>query len=294
MVAVINSPAGDRTVQEAYRSCEALTRQRAANFYYGIRLLPAPKRRAMSAVYAFARRIDDIGDGEAPAERKLALLAAARSELEEEGGEPMRVALADAERRFALPRDALTDLIAGVEMDVYGARYETFDDLVLYCRRVAGSIGRLCLAIFGSEKRAAADPLADDLGVAMQLTNILRDVREDLDNGRVYLPAEDLRRFGCEDLRSAAPDQFARLISFEADRARALVRARTAARARSSTGAARACVAAMTGIYRVLLERIDRDARDRHAQAALARSLGEDVGGAAQPGRGAAMSRPRV
>jgi phytoene synthase len=244
------------TIADAYRHCETLTREQAGNFYYGIRLLPAPKRRAMCAVYAFARLIDDIGDGEEPAERKLQLLSEARAQLEVEDGSPMRVALADAERRFALPRDALTDLIDGVEMDVRGTEYETFDQLVVYCRRVAGSIGRLCLAIFGSSDMAAADPLADDLGVAMQLTNILRDVREDLDRGRVYLPAEDLRRFGCEDLESAAPDRFAELMTFEAGRAREwferglalvdLIDARSAS-----------CVCAMTGIYRRILERID-------------------------------------
>jgi phytoene synthase len=211
----------------------------------------------MCAVYAFARRVDDIGDGDYPDDRKLEMLADARADLASTNGSPMCVALADAERRFELPREALTDLIAGVEMDVHGERYETFDELVVYCRRVAGSIGRLCLAIFGSRDVVLADRLADDLGVAMQLTNILRDVREDLDNGRVYLPAEDLRRFGCENLRAAPPDAFAGLISFEADRARAwfdqglglldLIDARSGS-----------CVAAMTGIYRRILERIDR------------------------------------
>jgi phytoene synthase len=247
----------ERTVLDAYRACEALTRERAGNFYYGIRLLPAPKRRAMCAVYAFARRIDDIGDGGDGTDLKLSLLAAARAELESENGSQMRVALRDAERRFALPRDALEDLIAGVEMDVRGELYTTFDELVVYCRRVAGSIGRLCLAIFGSTDPAAAAPLAEDLGVAMQLTNILRDVREDLDRGRVYLPSEDRHLFGCDDLGGASPEEFGRLVGFEAARTREwfdrglglleLVDARSAS-----------CVSAMTGIYRRILERIDR------------------------------------
>jgi 15-cis-phytoene synthase len=185
------------------------------------------------------------------------MLAAARADLASTNGSPMRVALADAERRFELPREALTDLIAGVEMDVHGERYETFDELVVYCRRVAGSIGRLCLAIFGSSDIAVADGLADDLGVAMQLTNILRDVREDLDNRRVYLPAEDLRRFGCEDLRSAPPEPFARMISFEADRARAWFD-RGLGLLELIDGRSGSCVAAMTGIYRRILDRIDR------------------------------------
>ncbi len=247
----------EHALENAYRHCESLTRERAANFYYGIRLLPAAKRRAMCAVYAFARRVDDIGDGDEPAERKLALLADARAELEDCNGNLVGVALADAERHFDLPRSALTDLLDGVEMDVRGTRYETFEELVIYCRRVAGSIGRLCLAIFGSSDMTVAAPLADDLGVAMQLTNILRDVREDLDRGRVYLPAEDLRRFGCQDLLAAPPERFAELMGFEVARAREwfdrglvlleLIDARSGS-----------CVLAMSGIYRRLLERIDR------------------------------------
>ncbi len=252
-----HAAAPDHAVQSAYRSCEALTRERAGNFYYGIRLLPASKRRAMCAVYAFARRVDDIGDGDEPIERKRALLADVRAELEGHNESQLFLALADAERRFALPRDALIDLLAGVEMDVDGLQYRTFDELVLYCRRVAGSIGRLCLAIFGSSDMARAAPLAEDLGVAMQLTNILRDVREDLELGRVYLPSEDLERFGCQDLASPPPDQFAELIGFEVARAREwfdrslqlleLIDARSGS-----------CVSAMSGIYCRILDRIDQ------------------------------------
>ncbi len=249
---------GEHSVEGAYRHCEAMTREQAANFYYGIRLLPASKRRAMCAVYAFARRVDDIGDGDETAERKLALLADARTELENRNGSLVGLALADAERQFELPREALFDLLDGVEMDVREVRYETFEELVIYCRRVAGSIGRLCLAIFGSSDMARAVPLADDLGVAMQLTNILRDVREDLERGRVYLPEQDLRRFGCEELLTARRDQFAQLVGFEVARAREwfglglellqLIDARSGS-----------CVLAMSGIYQRLLERIDRD-----------------------------------
>jgi len=245
-------------IEDAYRSCESLTRVRAANFYYGIRLLPAPKRRAMCAVYAFARQIDDIGDGDQAPDRKRALLAATRAELDRDGGSDARVALGDAERRFGLPRDALEELIAGVEMDVNGERYASFEELVVYCRNVAGSIGRLSLAIFGSTDPAAATPLADDLGVALQLTNILRDVREDLDGGRIYLPTADRDRFGCEDLFAASPDAFARLVRFEVERAEEwfdrglglleLIDARSAS-----------CVCAMAGIYRRILERIGED-----------------------------------
>jgi phytoene synthase len=258
---VVTMPALE--VEYAYRDCEQITRRAAANFYYGIRLLPRPKRMAMSAAYAFARRVDDIGDGDLETDEKLAALAGERASLGllADGGagtpgDPVIVALAHARRRYELPLDALELLIDGVELDVRDTRYQTFDELVVYCRAVAGSIGRLCLAIF-SEGTATADAtqLADDLGVAMQLTNILRDIREDHECGRVYLPAEDLRRFGCEELPAVDPDRARDLIRFEAGRAREwfdrglelvdLLDARSAA-----------CVLAMTGIYRSILERI--------------------------------------
>ena len=248
----------------AYRECERITRHAAANFFYGIRLLPRPKRDAMSAVYAFARRVDDIGDGDLPIEQKLAALAAERDNLAAVArgtgvaGDPVTVALASARRSYELPLDALALLIDGVELDVRETRYESFDELVLYCRAVAGSIGRLCLAIFNDGRGGnGARELADDLGVAMQLTNILRDVREDHDLGRLYLPAEDLRRFGCESFPHADREQAALLIRFEAERARRwfdrglelvdLIDPRSAA-----------CVLAMTGIYRSVLDRIAR------------------------------------
>ena len=244
--------------EQGYRVCEAITRARAANFYYGIRLLPAPKRRAMCAVYSFARRIDDIGDGEEPSARKLELLSAARDELEQPPQRPVMVALKDAEERFSLPHQALHDLIAGVEMDVRGESYDDFEALVSYCRHVAGTIGRLSVAIFGPHDLEAADPLADDLGVAMQLTNILRDVREDLERGRVYLPREDLERFGCEELLDAPPEAFGQLIAFEAARAREWFD-RGLRLLDLIDGRSGACVGAMTGIYRRILERIERD-----------------------------------
>jgi phytoene synthase len=249
-------------VERAVRRCEQITRHEAANFYYGIRLLPRPKRHAMSAVYAFARRIDDIGDGDAPQAAQLDALAAERRMIStlDDGAtdDPVKLGLAYARRHYDLPLDALELLIDGVELDVLGTRYDTFEELVAYCRRVAGSIGRLCLAIFtdGAGNANGSAALADDLGVAMQLTNILRDIREDQALGRVYLPVEDLRHFGCSDL-CAVPeaDAAAALIRFEADRAaqwfdRGLKLA-AALDARSAS-----CLLAMTGIYRSILARI--------------------------------------
>lgn len=242
----------------AYRHCERVTRRRAANFFYGIRLLPLDKRRAMCAAYAFAREVDDIGDGNLPPEEKLAALDEIQGRLHGANGTaptPMMVALGDATRRFRLPVDAFDDLIAGVRTDIYPARFEDFDETVLYCRRVAGSIGRLCLGIFGSRDPERALALADDLGVAMQLTNIIRDVREDAANGRVYLPREDLVRFDCPDFPEGQPESLSRLISFEAARGREWFDRGLELVPLLDTRSA-SCVLAMTGIYRRLLDRI--------------------------------------
>jgi phytoene synthase len=253
----------------AYLECERITREQARNFSWGIRLLPPAKRGALSAVYAMARRIDDIGDGDLPAPEKLRLLAEARGVATDPTSAPddlVAVALADAAQRLPIPLSAFGDLVDGCEMDVRGQTYDTLDELVQYCRCVAGSIGRLSLGVFGppASDGSRADELADALGVALQLTNILRDVREDLGNGRVYLPKADLDVFHCEV--SALPDgdldpqdgALAELIRFEAARAWSwydrglqllpLLDRRSAA-----------CCAAMADIYFELLRRIAAD-----------------------------------
>jgi phytoene synthase len=217
-------------VAAAYRECERITRQQAKNFAYGIALLPGDKRRALSAVYAFARRVDDIGDGIMAADDKIKALEEARGEIaslhENGSSDPVLVALRDASTRFAIPLAAFGELIDGCEADVRGTTYATFGQLEHYCRCVAGSIGRLSLGVFGSRDPAAAEPLADSLGVALQLTNIMRDIREDLGNGRVYLPAEDINRFGCtltpggEDGQGVLTGDLGELIRFEAQRAK--------------------------------------------------------------------------
>jgi phytoene synthase len=249
--------------EEAHEHCESLTRRMAANFYYGIRLLPGEKRRATCAVYAFARRIDDIGDGQIARAQKLELLEVAERALQEASTssiDPVIVALSDAHRRFSLPIDALEDLIGGVRMDVEGASYESFDDLLVYCRLVAGSIGRLCLAIFGAREQQRAHRLADDLGVALQLTNILRDLCEDATLGRVYIPREDLLRYqvsgdGCFEGEEGQLDALTRFQARRAgewfDRGLELV---PLLDRRSG-----ACVLAMANIYRRVLTRIEED-----------------------------------
>ena len=246
---------------EAYAQCEQTTWEQARNFAYGIRLLPAGKRHALAAVYAFARRIDDIGDGTMPAPEKIAALEEARRSLADlsqaSDQDPVLFALADVERGFPVPIAAFGELIDGCVADVRGTSYRTFDDLLYYCRCVAGSVGRLSLGIFGTSHDVdRAAELADSLGVALQLTNILRDIREDQQNGRVYLPAEDLAKFSV-DLGGVdpAPQGFVRLVEFEVERARdwyatgwkllGLLDRRSAA-----------CTGAMAGIYRQLLEHI--------------------------------------
>ena len=153
-------------------------------------------------IYAFARRIDDIGDGTLPPQEKIAALEQAREAVlnrtRPAPEDPVLVALADVERTFPVPMAAFGELIDGCVADVRGTSYQTFEDLLYYCRCVAGSIGRLSLGVFGTRGDIAqAAQLADSLGVALQLTNILRDIREDHANGRVYLPDEDLAKFDC-------------------------------------------------------------------------------------------------
>ncbi|MEV7867942.1 presqualene diphosphate synthase HpnD [Streptomyces sp. NPDC088124] len=261
-------------VLAAYSYCEAVTGQQARNFAYGIRLLPTGKRQAMSALYAFSRRVDDIGDGTLAPEAKQARLEETRAlldrvragEVDDDDTDPVAVAVADTVRRFPVPLGGLDELIDGVLMDVRGDTYETWDDLKAYCRCVAGAIGRVSLGVFGTApgvpgtERAAE--YADTLGLALQLTNILRDVREDAANGRTYLPADDLAKFGCSaGFHSTAPApgaDFAGLVHFEVRRARALFAEgyRLLPMLDRRSGA---CVAAMAGIYRRLLDRIERD-----------------------------------
>jgi phytoene synthase len=253
-------------VHAAYRRCEEITWSQARNFSYGIRLLPPAKRQALAAVYAFARRIDDIGDGTLPAPEKLAALDEARAALSglmaggpRDAGDQVLVALADAGDRFDIPLAAFGELIDGCAADVRGVTYQTFDDLLHYCRCVAGSIGRLSLGVFGTTDPAQAAPLADSLGVALQLTNILRDIREDYLAGRVYLPAEDFKQFGCslDHDPAQAPDQakLTELVQFEADRARTWY-ARGLALMPLLDRRSAASAGAMAGIYYRLLGHI--------------------------------------
>jgi phytoene synthase len=253
------------TVEAAYARCEEITTAEAKNFAYGIKLLPPPKRRAMSAIYALARRIDDIGDGEAPVDEKLAGLAAVRDSLESvdagnpPADDPVLIALADALLNFDIPLAAFGEVVEGCELDCMGEAYQTFDDLAVYCRLVAGSIGRLSLGVFGTDRPAIAAPLADRLGIALQVTNILRDIVEDREQmGRVYLPAQDLARFGCRPDASGPAEAMADLVRYEAQLAKGLYEEGLELLPLLDRRS-RACVSAMAGIYRRLLDRIEAE-----------------------------------
>lgn len=251
------------TVEQAYAECARITKTEAKNFAYGIALLPGPKRQAMSALYAFARRIDDIADSDRPADEKLAGLAAVDDDIARlaagelpRGDDAVLVGVHDAARRFAVPVDAFGEIVEGCRRDSTGATYATFADTEAYCRLVAGSVGRLSLGVFGHEgDDADASRLADDLGVALQVTNILRDIAEDRGMGRVYLPADEIKRRGCEPDLSGPPSAMADLVAHFATVGEQFYR-KGLPLLDLLDRRSRACVAAMSGIYRQLLRQI--------------------------------------
>ena len=221
----------------AYGVCRHIARSSAKNFYYGFMLLPARKRNALSAVYAFMRHADDLSDdpGMTPVERreKLAGFIDSYHRALETGhtDDPVFLALRDSQLRYNIPVELLDQLVAGTGMDVREEEdtggvplvvYHSFADLYGYCYHVASVVGLVCIRIFGY-RDPAAEQLAEHLGIAFQLTNILRDVKEDAAMARVYLPQEDLERFGvsAQELGSGAPMEKLRpLLAFEAARAR--------------------------------------------------------------------------
>ena len=246
--------------QRSYEYCRRVARRRAKNFYYSFVLLSRPQRNAMCAIYAFMRYCDDLSD-EPDATR--AAIDKWRADMEGalEGrfsDHPVWPAFYHTVRRFAIPHQYFREMIDGVQSDLEPRRFETFPQLYRYCYQVASVVGLTIVHIFGFDTRSAL-PLAEKCGVAFQLTNILRDIREDAERGRIYLPEEDLRRFGVteEDLRAGHRDQaFLQLMAFEAERARAyynesrplldLIHPRS-----------RASLWALIAIYSRLLERIE-------------------------------------
>ena len=272
---------GKFTVDQAYELCQLYTKERAKNFYYAFSILPSAKRQAILAAYSFAGEADDISDGDGSDQGKLVELRALHTNLhrsvEETPAGPLWIALADAIRRYAIPIEYFDQLVRGCEMDLTIDRYATFEDLRVYCYHVASLVGLICVSVFGNSNADAGEH-AVDLGIAMQMTNIMRDVREDAERGRIYLPLEDLARFGVREdevLRAVYSDRFRALMEFEAARAAEFF----------SRGwkllplldvRSRMCVNVLRGVYAELLERMadcEYDVFDRRVKL----SSGEKV-----------------
>lgn len=215
----------DASLADAYAHCRRITRDASKSFFLAAALLPAPKRRAVEALYAFARTSDNAVDEHTdPAVALDAWLTSLHGATT--SGDPVLCAWRDTSTRYALPRSLADELLAGVGMDLTTSRYHTFEELQVYCYRVASVIGLLSMHIIGYE--AGADPYAIQLGTALQLTNILRDVGEDAARGRIYLPLEDLERFGlCEDhiLNGVRDQRFRDLMRWQIARAERLYQA---------------------------------------------------------------------
>lgn len=249
--------------QEAERFCREMARREAKNFYWGFISLPHDQRIAIYALYDFARQVDDEVDSAPRPELIPQRLAAQRARLHSAPApedDPVMYVLLRAMEIYQIPESELQALIDGVEQDFTRTRYQTWPELREYCKLVASIVGRMCVRIFGFDDPQALDR-ADDLGLALQLTNILRDVREDAEMGRIYLPQEDLQRFGiteAELLLAQPGPAWNDLVAFETQRARELFESGYHVLKYIPRRAA-ACVQTMAGIYERILEKIERD-----------------------------------
>jgi phytoene synthase len=247
-------------VEDAYGQVARITRREARNFAWGIAILPRPKRRAVAALYAFARRVDDIADDpQRSADERRAGLEDCRAAVEALPAAPaddaVLVALSDATARYPVPRCALLDLVDGGIMDAERSRYSGWEELREYCRRVAGAVGLACTAVYGPSDPAAAGPRAEALGLALQQINIMRDVAEDWGLGRVYLPQDELAEFGVSEADIAAArigSEWQALMEHQDRRAETLMREGLELLPLLDRRSA-LCVRAFAGIYRGLL-----------------------------------------
>jgi phytoene synthase len=250
-------------VLDAYAQCARVTRQSGSSFASAFWMLPRAKRRAVHAIYAFCRLADDIADDPAVGGDRARLLARWRAELESacrgKSAHPVGIALADAIQRFQLPEREFADLLRGVESDLRDETMETWEDLERYCYRVASTVGLLVVRVLGYRNPRALE-YARSLGIAVQLTNVLRDVGEDAAAGRIYLAREDLKRLGVEagDLRALRmTPEVGRLLEFYAARARSYYERAAHALPDEDRRALRPAEA-MGRIYRALLEELQR------------------------------------
>jgi phytoene synthase len=252
------------TVDEAYAFCRAIAHRYGANFSVGFRFLPRAKRRAVYAAYAFCRWADDIADEDVERGNRAAALDAWEAELDRcyagHPSHPITVALSDALQHFPIAKSAFAALIEGCRQDVVKHRYETFDELLHYCELVATSISDISLAIFGHRTDAAIG-YGRNLATALQLTNVTRDVGDDLARGRIYLPAEELRKFGVSEaelIPKTESDRLRALIEFQIDRAESYFSAAEPLLGELSADA-RFPVILMGGVYATVLARLRRD-----------------------------------
>ncbi len=265
MTSTIEKPKAEEDawdLEEAYEACAQITRDASTNFYYAFLTLPEEKRRAIYATYAFCRLCDDIVDEPDRPQDPASELADVRNRLSgayngtESGA--IWTALADSQKRFGIGEAHYAAVIEGCEMDLTRSRYQTFDDLVDYCKKVASAVGLVCIEVCGYEDQNAVQH-AIDLGIAMQLTNVIRDVAEDVANGRIYLPLEDIERFGYSEqelLDGTVNDNFRRMIQFQVERAKDYFQ-RGNQLFPLLDRRSRACPQAMAEVYMSILDKIE-------------------------------------
>ncbi len=283
-------------LESAYEACRTITRREAKNFYYAFLTLPAAKRRAIYAAYAFCRLCDDSVDEETSADAKLKALSNLQANLDNtysgSASSPVYVALADVARNYKIPQAYFKEIILGVESDLVKDRFQNFDELKDYCYRVASVVGLICLQIFGYKDDDAKE-YAVDLGLAMQLTNIIRDVREDLDMGRVYLPQDEMARFGYseEDLKNGVRNEaFLELMRFQSQRAREYFD-RGFKLLPYLSRRSRACPAVLGALYSKVLDRIEASDYDV-LESRVSLSKAEKIGITAKTWLGSMLPLP--
>ena len=262
----------------AYDYCQRVARKQAKNFYYAFRTLPILKRRAIYATYAFCRMCDDIADEDMPLDEKRRQFSETRNWLTESlrcsgyevGNDalpPEFAALSDATAAFGIPHHYYTQVIEGVESDLVKTRFENFEELKAYCYQVASVVGLICIEVFGYEDEAARE-YAIDMGIAMQLTNILRDIKEDAERDRIYIPLDEMARFGYseDDLKQGIIDErFRSLMALQVNRARDYYQRSQKLFPLIDAGA-RACPKVLHLAYRSILDRIDAQGYDVFSQ----------------------------